>query len=353
MYPSRLLLLLLTSFCALIADAAYNDARATQVDGLYESTQGVSGQDAGERSRALRSALAEVFVRVSGRGDAPRDVNLKAALNNAVNYALQYRYERTTSDSGEQALVMRIRFDPTSVDALLRASSFPVWGRERPATLVWLAVDDGRRRVVSEEEEQGLAESVRRYAGLRGLPVLMPLMDLEDRRQVSFPDLWGGFSDRVASASERYGTEQVLLVRLSRTASGGWLGRFSRRTEAQQQAWEQVGGSPDEVLLRGMDVFADDIAAEYAASGSGIALVTLGVDGVTNLRDYGRVMAYLSGISAVNGVRLTQAAPEAVLLSIQVRGDAELLFKVIGLGNVLTALSGSDSDVARFALSPY
>ncbi|MGB0721423.1 MAG: DUF2066 domain-containing protein [Gammaproteobacteria bacterium] len=353
MYPIRVLFLFVVSLASLVADAAFNDAWATRVEGLYESTQQVSDQQAEERTRALRAALAEVFVRVSGRSDAPRDENLIAALNNAVNYALQYRYERVSGADGGQALVMRIRFDPTSVDALLRSSSVPVWGRERPATLVWLAVDDGGRRVVSAEEEQGLAKALRQVAERRGLPVLMPLMDLEDRRSVSFSDLWGGFSDRVGAASQRYATEQVLLVRLSRSASGGWQGRFSRKAAGQQQVWEQAGGTAEDALSRGLEVFADDLAAEYATVSSGIAFVTLGVDGVTNLRDYGRVMAYLSGLSAVNGVGLTQVGPDAVLLSVQVRGDAPLLFKVIGLGNVLAAATEADSGVPRFSLLPY
>src|SRR5258706_5789879 len=48
----------------------------------------------------------------------------------------------------------------------------------------------------------------------RGLPVTLPLLDVQDLRAVTFADVWGGFEDRVAAASVRYRADALLIGRV-------------------------------------------------------------------------------------------------------------------------------------------
>ena len=48
-----------------------------------------------------------------------------------------------------------------------------------------------------------------------GLPVSLPLMDLDDNMAVTATDVWGRFADPVLKASQRYGAEMVVLGKLS------------------------------------------------------------------------------------------------------------------------------------------
>src|SRR5258706_15949695 len=48
----------------------------------------------------------------------------------------------------------------------------------------------------------------------RGLPVTLPLLDVQDLRAVTFADVWGGFEDRVAAASARYRADALLIGRV-------------------------------------------------------------------------------------------------------------------------------------------
>lgn len=48
-----------------------------------------------------------------------------------------------------------------------------------------------------------------------GLPVSIPLMDLDDNMAVNATDVWGRFADPILKASQRYGAEMVVLGKLT------------------------------------------------------------------------------------------------------------------------------------------
>ena len=45
-----------------------------------------------------------------------------------------------------------------------------------------------------------------------GLPIALPLLDLEDMTAVTFADVWGGFDEPVQRASTRYRADATLIV---------------------------------------------------------------------------------------------------------------------------------------------
>src|SRR5690606_41001353 len=114
------------------------------------------------------------------------------------------------------------QFDGVSLSRALRQAGLPDWGTERPDVLVWLAVDDGGDRyLVSESGGQHIAPLVRQAARRRGLPVTLPLLDVEDQRALLFSDVWGGFFGRVETASQRYQPQVILTGKLQRTGAAG------------------------------------------------------------------------------------------------------------------------------------
>src|SRR6185503_18770188 len=113
----------------------------------------------------------------------------------------------------------QVGFISTQVDQALAALQKPVWGPERPLTLLWIAVDDGNggRALLGANDTAALGldpnppgmterlaalrKDLQSVADERGLPITLPLLDLEDLGAVTFADVWGGFEDRVAGAS--------------------------------------------------------------------------------------------------------------------------------------------------------
>jgi hypothetical protein len=101
-------------------------------------------------------------------------------------------------------------------------------------TLLWVAVDGGQgeRAVLpaagappdTTQEMADLLESIRTsntaIADQRGLPITLPLLDLEDMNQIEFADVWGGFEQSLLPASTRYGADAVLVGRIRVTQFG-------------------------------------------------------------------------------------------------------------------------------------
>jgi hypothetical protein len=231
-----------------------------------------------------------------------------------------------------------VNFDPVNVERLIRESGLPVWGKERPSTLLWLAVQSGRERsVMGGDSDPAVLAFVERAAERRGIPVLLPLMDLEDRSRVTFADFLGGFEENILVASQRYGADAVLIGSLAQRPSGSWRGRFTLRSEGLWETRELNAGSVGALIESAIGFTAEELARQYSFSAQtlGETLVELQVAGIAALGDYARVLAYLSDLSPVSSVQVKRLSTEGVRYVLAVRGGRSDLQKVIALGNVL------------------
>lgn len=317
------------------------DLHAAVVRGLYSAEVPIEDQSEAARTRGFEQALREVFVKVSGESRVRNDPDLDATLRRAPRYVREFSYtthEPTTPGREAPSLWLRVSFDGANVDRLLRESGLPVWGKERPSTLLWLALQGERQRsIVGSDSDSRLLETINQAAEGRAVPVLLPLMDLEDRSRVSFADFLGGFDDSVLLASERYGADATLIASLNKRPSGSWYGRFTLRSGPLRESRELNAGSADALIRSGIDFMADKLAGQYAYSAQEAAQTTLvlEVTGVNALQDYARVLDYLSGLSPVSSVEPRRLAPGSVGYTMTVRGSRVDLQRVIALGSVL------------------
>ena len=319
-----------------------------KVSGLYEAEVKVFSQKRSERSLAMISALAEVLAKVSGQRDAIKVGNVAKAAKRPARFLQQYRYralpdeerqrELETAKPGAEPQMVLFRFDKAAVDKVLRENDLPVWGATRPATLVWLAVEDeGRRYMVGSDSAEPLREELLRETRRRGLAVLLPLMDLEDQRTLSFSDVWGGLRESIDQASRRYRAEAVLVGRLYRPRGGGWQGQWTLLEDGFLQSWRGVGVLPTELLDEGVAGAIDVLASRYApAAGqqqTGFLPVT--VTDVRTLDDYARVSRYLKSLQQVSQVHAARVEADRITFELDVQGSPESFSKTVSLGNVL------------------
>jgi hypothetical protein len=310
-------------------------ARAATFPNLYGATVTPDPSAADARAAATQAALARVLVRVTGRRGAPLDPQLQPLLSEPSRYLNSYGVDRQGRP--------QVSFIATRIDQALNELNLPVWGAERPLTLLWIAVDDGAGgRALLPANELGadlspamvqLLTAVRTeltaVADERGLPIALPLIDLEDLNAVSFADVWGGFEDRVAAASARYRADAILIGRI-RPGFGG-----------QEVQWlllkDAVRRPIDGVATRdGLDAVADLYAAELSVVG-GASTTRLTVLDVATPAEYGRVMSYLEGLSVLQTVDVESLERGVLSLRVAARGDARVLERVLALGGVLSA----------------
>lgn len=310
--------------------------RAATVPDLYTVTVVPEAAASNQRQAAEQAAMAKLLIRVTGDRAAPFDPALQPLTAAPSEYLSSYGLDRQG-----RALV---GFSRARVEQALTSLGLPVWGAERPLTLLWVAIDDGTggRALLGADEaaDRGpevtpamtaLLGAVRAelaaVADERGLPIVLPLLDLEDMGAVTFTDVWGGFDDRVVAASQRYRADAVLIGRVRPDLAGTTV------------EWLFVSGSerlglPGAGIRDGLDAAADRYAAALRTVG-GIGLTAITVRNVTTAADYGRVIAYLERQSALQAVDVESYGNGTLALRVAARGDPQVLERVLALGGVL------------------
>lgn len=341
----------LVCFISLVINQA---TLADEIANLYEASVPVESQDRELRTEAIRSAFREVLVRVSGRAelvDAMAYPALQAAIESATRYAQQYRYVRSPTDAGtgQESLQVWVRFDETAVSRLLRENHLPVWGSARPATLVWLVVDNrGQRELIGSDVRNAHYMTMQQRAALRGVPLRFPLLDLTDRAALRVSDVWGNFESTILRASERYQTEAVLVGRIFQGYSGSWSARWTLYVDSRRQDWSLNGQSIADVLHPGIDKTAESLAVRYAQVDHGDdASVLMHIKDINSLADYNRVVKYLGSLSHVSAVQTVELSTQGAIFRVDVPGGRLNVARAIALGHTLASVPVESVAVAQ------
>jgi len=99
---------------------AFLPAAGWAAPSTYTGEAPVNSQADAERTEALKTALANVVISVTGDPGVLARSDVASAVGKAERYVLQYRYRRNASDSPDGAkLVLVAEFDSTAVDQML------------------------------------------------------------------------------------------------------------------------------------------------------------------------------------------------------------------------------------------
>ena len=308
---------------------------AIEVDDLYVAEVLVADESPAQLRAGSRAGLLQVLVRVSGDVQVQERALVKKALRRSADYYYQYSYEtteRTLLVNGEEvsAQLLQLHFEPSAVARLLRDAELPVWGSNRPGVLFWIAVNDGDgRRILNETDATGLVTSLIEQAERRGLPVLLPILDLEDTSRISTAEVWGAFLERIAGASDRYEPDAVVTARIQKEV-GRWLGKWSYRLDEEWYSVESTALSVSDLLQQLVDRVADQLAARYALDASK-ATIAVTIDGIANLQDYAAVSAYLEKLTPVLSSTVVSLQSDMARYELRIEGQVEQLVEIIEL----------------------
>jgi hypothetical protein len=312
----------------------------------------------------LRQAFQDVLTRVSGRSDVALLPGMDTHLKQASRYVQQYRYRGSEEPviepvSGEPTRqILWIRFNEKAVNQLLYSQHLPVWGRNRPAVLLWLVVDDGKQRqLISNDSSHEALALINQQARLRGLPVRFPLLDLTDRANLRISDVWANFEDTILAASRRYQAEAILVGRVYQGFSGGWNARWSLYNQGRQQDWEFAHEQLQGIAVSGINQSSDFLALRFARvqqEGSE-GRVLLQVNEVQGLAAYNKVRDYLLSLTSVTQAQPYQVAGSEVIFEVTTRSGRIGLEQAISLGATLLpeqAVTPAASGQKQAMLSP-
>ena len=187
---------------------------AVEVTDLYQAKVAVTSQASTARNQAIKKAMAAVMLKVGGQASVLEQAEVKRQLNRYNQYLSQYRYER----SDGQLFVVAM-FNEDKINTLFQQQNLAIWGSLRPQVLVWLIQEDKlSREVLAESGSSLLPKQIQTFSEQRGLPLLLPLMDLEDSLNVNITDLWGRFANATERAANRYFVDANLIIRISNSS---------------------------------------------------------------------------------------------------------------------------------------
>lgn len=322
--PRRFLFLLLALWCVTALPVA------AAVD-LYVAEGPVADESNDTRNAALSGLLADVVMRVSGSTAMANQPAAKPVLAAAPALAQQYRY-RTVDQDGELVRYLWARFDPAAVDRSMREHGLPVW-TQRPRVVLWLAAERaGQRALLNLDTQPDARTAMQQRADYRGLPLQLPLMDLEDQNQLSAADLWSDYQPAIRQASARYPHEVAVSGRLTARAGDVYSGRWQIVGQDDTQTFDTPALPLSEALVFAVDQIQNLLAARYApTAGTGSGDETLvAIGGVTDLAGYGRVLGLLERLDAVAQVALRDVSGDRFTFALRLRGARADLQRALG-----------------------
>ncbi|MDH3389570.1 MAG: DUF2066 domain-containing protein [Gammaproteobacteria bacterium] len=325
-----------------VAGAWHLPAGAVIVEDLFTVELPVADQTTALRLESFSQAFRQVVVKVSGSDDALNSPAFERPIERSARYVKQFRYiSREQSEDEEleaSRLYLRIDFDQQLIESLLREHNFPVWGRERPSSLLVISYDVNENiKLVADDSTPDLVEALDRAASVHAVPVLFPLMDLADISLVKIGDIVSRQYDNIYTMAKRYAPDALLVGQIIGRSGEGWQGDWEVRFADQIFKWKHRASSKQDVIDQVIRHLARILALEYALEDhrrieQSLLLSVSALDGIDNLI---KVQKYLQSINAVDSVRVATVNNDVVTYRLKLRNDPEDLQRLIEFGEVL------------------
>ncbi len=295
-----------------------------QAGSYFSARVPVASQNTDDRKQALKAALAQVLIKASGDKSAPSAPEAAAALNNADRYMQQFRYAKPTEQelSEGHSVFLKADFDPQLVKQFIKSSGLGLWPENRPQVLIWAIehTPDVERSIITDPEHPALRALAAR-AEERGLPILLPLWDLDDQLMLSSEQLWRFDSDALMDAASRYNATSILSARYSQTSEGKWLASWQFQHAGEAMQYDLSTGIYDELAPAGIDPVVKYLSENYAvhttgvAGGEGQPQKQIALTGVDTYPKYQAAFAYLSKQPLLSNVELIALKRDTLIVS--------------------------------------
>lgn len=353
--------------------------KAIEVNDLYQASVAINSQKISERPIALKQALAAVMLKVGGNKSALENDLVKRAINNYHLYLNQYRYQSKPTNNSEnqgdlKQLYLFASFNEAKINQIFQQANLPLWGRLRPNLLIWLVDEQGfKRKIIANSSTSSLTSVIKEFSERRGLPMMLPLMDLTDTVQIKSSDIWGRFYHPIKEASRRYLPETILVIRISNSSLLASNAKIKKELnlntsenidcnyqcedfqlmpqqfvldwsildwgtiEGKQTLSEQyLGADPQLLLQQGLADITDLIYQRYALTTSSQNDFVIEVANIDSLKTYAKVFEFLNDLSSVKSAKLIHVKGNSKRFKLQLLGSSEAFIASLKLNNNLS-----------------
>ena len=353
---------------------SWQPSAALQVSGLYSQQIPVTNDGEAERNRAFSEAFAAVVVKVSGDPRWLENPAIERAIAQAQNYveatsyiseSIQLPLEDNTAsaDTDEEQFytaeqrIISINFAAALIDELLADAGIPVWDGNRPSVLVWMVLQNsaGDREFLTADSNPEIVQVMQDFAAARGLPIIFPVLDFEDRKTLSENVAWNLDEAVISSASERYGADSILAGRLHFTASSELVGLWQFQFQDQADVFDGFDSELRSYLYDPLNRITTQLASYFAILPESIdgEMIRLRIDGIKTLNAYSSLLNYVENLGLVAIVTTAEVDGERIELQLSLVGDARQLYEQIALDRDLLPINNTLDDSSLATLLHY
>lgn len=340
---------------------------AQPVSDLYKATVSVAGSEETDRNVAMQQALSQVLVKLSGDRTLVENARVKAKLAQAEKFVEQFEYQTRPHD-GQRLLV--VSFDEEAIKQLLQDFGIAQWSNARPTLLVWIVLDaEAKQTIINRIEQPTEANILSIEATTRGVPILFPIVDLEDLRTLQVTDIIVGRREAIEQVARRYNVPTTWVGHVA-LQDETWKGQWHLLIGTEQFSWQSTANTLPAVLTKGIHETVDKVvkrAIVFATTpaentdGGGLDLqaveetFTLKINSLPSLDDYARVRDYLHSLDIIADLQIQQMQPGQATFRITVKGGKTALARALSLGHLLTpeTTTGGTEVIYRFTASPW
>ncbi len=324
--------------------------KAEVIDDLYDAKIAVDDQSERTQNNAFSLALKQVLIKVGGNSDLLTSPKIKSAATKATRFVRSYSYNKQ-----EAQLYLVISFDPKRVESVIRSAGFSVWDKRRPESLIWLSIkssDDATRQIATPTEYADIYQQLNLRAQQRGISLLFPLWDLTDLQTLGVYDIWGGFTNQITKASERYAVPSILSARIylndtqladdakdsitvNTNSNAIWTADWTMIEGGGLLSGQVQGETRLTIADALVDALADQLSLKYAIDLTQIdgadTSVQIVVNNIDSLDYYSQALSSLESMSVVNGATLIKQQGPRATFELDLLGDVDDLTNALKL----------------------
>ena len=320
---------LLFSICVLFGAMSFG------ANSFYEARVAVSSQEKSEFRHGIENGFLSVLVRLTGlpQEDLLNQMGVRKILKGPriEGFLESFQYEIIEDQS-----FLGLKFSEQKVDAFLNEARLPVWLKNRPSMILWLAYQENALyKILSSTDDLPMVSIINQISDERGLPLHLPMMDLTDQLSISPSEVATGVLGQIQKVSSRYGVEVLVSARVDTHGNMyqafwemHWRGRsYTVSSEAQTQ---------EDLLRKGLNQLINYLSLDRSLIlDNENAQTVLHINNISSMSAYLEALDYLNQLDYIDEVFVYRFDGELLSLAIQTSLSSQKILDFIGLDQKL------------------
>jgi len=206
---------------------------------LFEIEIDADMRDLRNNIRIQKQAIEKLIVRLTNPEKSDAKKLTEQFFPEPAKYIKQFR---KIENGG-----VLVSLDGDSIQEVLIEAGVSLWRIDRPTIMIFLAIESamGEREIVLSDyghrvfsysigidRNLNIKDQIKSVARERGISVVFPDMNEDERKIINYSDIWAGFIDRMLGVAGRYDASNVLTAKIRKDESNDieWVFFFGRDT---------------------------------------------------------------------------------------------------------------------------